>query len=283
MGELLDSLNIIEIIFEGLGQIKYVFDVFFIIALIPALIGAAKRSIYKTLFKFVFYGAVFAIAIINIDTFADMFGNSALQSVGLSLKLEYNGATEEFTNLFDYFNHLYSYDTSLSPAYIEALTLATIRNLTWIILFPVLSLASYIASTIVWVIIMIFFPRALRKKIRSAKVRALNLPLAAVFSLVLGLLMIAPYVNLSNALKGVVIDPDSPIAFISPSFAGVFAWFTPEKSFILNLLDKINIPQLFVFFDTFTVDNGGTTETLKFAEELHTVINTIGSIVPATV
>lgn len=280
MGGLLEGLNIVEIILEGLGQINYVFDVIIILALIPALIGAARRSIIKTAFKFLTYGLIFMFAIIYIDRITDYVGNNFLTLIGMQVSLTYDGNTVAATSLFELFNTLFEHDTSVSPEFIDGLTFTVVKNVTWIIIYPLLTTISYILTTILWIIVTLFMPRALRKKIKSLKLKALNLPLAAVFSLVLALLMISPYVNLSSALKDVVVEPESPISFISASYSGVLAWFTPEKSFILKSLDVIKIPQLFVFFDTFSVTQGTVVTEYNFIEELQGIINRVGAITP---
>lgn len=278
MGDLLGGLNIVEIILEGLGQINYVFDVILILALIPALIGAAKRSIIKTLFKIIVYGLVFLFAFLNIDRLTDYVGNNLLTLIGMEISYTYDSVTYTAPNLFDFFNQLFAYDTTVQPDFIDALSFNVVKNLTWIIIYPVLTFASYILSTILWVIVTLFLPRALKKKIKSLKIRALNLPIAAAFSITLGLMMIAPFVNLSQALNGVIVDPESPISFISASYSGLLAWFTPEKSFILKALDTIKIPQLFVFFDSFKLNETN----YDFIEELNGIINRVGAVTPNT-
>jgi len=276
MPDLLSGLNIMEIILSGLASLNYVFDVILILAFIPAIIGAIKRSIFKTIFRIVIYGTVFLIAFLNIDFIANYVGENLLTLAGQQISYTFNGTDYTFDSLTQFFTALLEQGES-NAATVEAVVFTLNKNIAWIIAFPLLSFSAYILSTVLWIIMLIFFPRGLRKRIKELKLPLLNVPLGIAMSLTLALLSVAPYVNLSAALINITVDPDSPIAFLSPSYGGILAWFTPAKSFILNFLSTFGITNLFVFYDTVNV--GGNS--LVFAEELERILNVVGAITPS--
>jgi len=276
MPDLLNGLNIMEIILSGLASLNYVFDVILILAFIPAIIGAVKRSIFKTIFRIVIYGTVFLIAFLNIDFIANYVGENLLTLVGQQISYTYNETVYTFDSLTQFFTALLEQGEA-NAATVEAVIFTLNKNIAWIIAFPLLSTFAYISSTVLWIIMLIFFPRGLRKRIKELKLPLLNIPLGIAMSLTLALLSVAPYVNLSAALINITVDPDSPIAFLTPSYGGILAWFTPAKSFILNFLSNLGVTNLFVFYDTVNV--GGTS--LVFAEELERILNVVGAITPS--
>ncbi|HKM02834.1 MAG TPA: hypothetical protein VJZ31_02790 [Bacilli bacterium] len=276
MPDILGGLNIMEIILSGLASLNYVFDIIIILSLIPAIIGAAKRGIFKTLFRFLIYGTIFLVAFLNIEMIANYVGENFLKLIGQQISYTYEETIYTYDSFSGFFTALLEQGES-SGATVEAVVLGLNKNLAWIIVFPVLTAGSYILTTVLWVIMMVFFPRALRKRIKELKLPLLNVPLGVLMSLVLILFSIAPYVNLSTALRNIVIDPESPVGFLSPSYAGILAWFTPAKSFILTFLQSFGLTNMFVFFDTIKV--GGVD--VNFAEELNRIINVVGAITPA--
>lgn len=275
MDGLLGSLNIMEIILSGLASLRYVFDVIIIISLIPAIIGAAKRGIFKTLFRILIYGAVFLVAFLNIDLITTYVGDNFLKLIGQQISYTYNETVYNFDSFTAFFTALLEQGET-DASMLEAVVFTLNKNLAWIIVFPVLTTASYILTTVLWIIIMIFVPRGLRKRIKELKLPLLNVPLGVAMSLVLVLLSIAPYVNLSAALTNITIDPESPLGFLSPSYGAILAWFTPAKSFILNFLQTFGITDWFIFFDSMSVG----AQPYVFAEELNRIINVVGQITP---
>lgn len=275
MDGLLGSLNIMEIILGGLASLNYVFDIIIIISLIPAIVGAAKRGIFKTLFRILIYGIIFLVAFLNIDLITTYVGENFLKLIGQQISYTYNDTVYTFDSLTAFFTALLEQGES-NAATVEAVVFNLNKNIAWIIIFPVLTTAAYILTTILWIIMMIFFPRGLRKKIKELKLPLLNVPLGVAMSLVLVLLSISPYVNLSAALTNITIEAESPLGFLSPSYGGILAWFTPAKSFILTFLQSLGITNMFTFFDTIQVSG----QPIVFAEELNRIINIVGQITP---
>lgn len=277
MESLFDVNQIIEIILEGLSQISGVFDIMIILALIPAIIGGATRSIYKTLLRIVFYAIMLTVAFLTIDYAANFVGDQLLGMIGMQLTNTYDGVTTTYNSLREYLVDILGM-SSASSAMVEALTQTTLKNIAWIIVFPIASFSAYLLSTIIWSVGLLFFPKFLKIRIKKTKLRLVNIPLSIVVSLILSVIAIFPYANMSHALSNIVVDPESPIAFLSPHYGGVLAWFTPEKSYILKGLQFIKIPELLTFFDTFKL-SGGTT-TYQFAQQLEIVLNEVGAITP---
>jgi hypothetical protein len=278
MGDLFNPMQIVEIVLEGLSTIKGVFDIILILTLIPAILGGAFRSLYKTLFRFVVYAIIFLVAFLMIDQAANFVGDELLGMVGFQLTLTYNDVTTTYNSLREYFVAILSY-SSANGDMIEGITQTLLKNVAWILIFPIASLFGYLLTTIIWPIGMLFFPGPLRKKIKKTKFRLINIPLSIVMSLTLSLLAIAPYVNFSHALSNIVVEVESPIGFLSPYYGRILAWFTPSGSYILQFLQYIRIPELFVFFDEFRLPN--STTVYQFAPELETILNEVGAITPA--
>ncbi len=277
MGGLLGSLNIMEIILEGLASLSYVFDIIIIIALIPAIIGGAKRSLLKTIFRILVYGGVFLGVYLNIDTISAYVGDNFLVLIGRQISYTYDETVYTFTSLNEFFTAILELGES-DASVLEGVVFTLLKNVTWLIAVPVITFVSYIVTTVLWTIVLIFFPRGLRKKIKAFKLQIINVPLSIVMTLTISLLTISPYVNLSQGLSNIIIDPESPVAFLSANYGRILAWFTPEKSFILNFLQGFGITDMFVFFDTFSVGSNN----YAFAGELERIINVVGEITPAS-
>lgn len=277
IGAIINSLDIINMILDTISTFNFIGDIIFAVILVIAIIYGLKGT-PKVVGKIIFSVIAVIITFAMLNNAVRFIADEVLATNGQKLIYVESSSYKEYFSIREYLSDAFkTHGGVASELERNHLIDLLIKNVAFIVLLPINIILMNIVRIIISLLLKIFMPKTIKKRLKKFKIRPLAMVLSFVSALVLIFIYTVPFKNLSDAFYLLTPDPNSMAGFIRPQYSTILDFFTPKGSYILK-----GISNVLPFLNQFNfLNHYKLTSSLKFSSRINEVLQLVGEYIPS--